>query len=80
MAPIVALKGPRQVGKTTILNQTIQALLDSGVPPSCIFRLQFDELPQLRKLSQPILELAWWYSNTILGKSFHKAASEAWER
>lgn len=76
MAPIVALKGPRQVGKTTILNQTIQALLDSGVQPACIFRIQFDELPQLRKLSQPILELAWWYSNTILGKSFHKAASE----
>lgn len=75
-APIIALKGPRQVGKTTILNQTIQALLDSGVPPSCILRLQFDELPELRKLSQPILDIAWWYSDTILGKSFHKAASE----
>ena len=76
MAPIIALKGPRQVGKTTILNQIIQALLDRGVPPLCIFRLQFDELPQIRKLSQPILDLAWWYSDTILGKSFHKAASE----
>lgn len=76
MAPIVALKGSRQVGKTTILNQTIQALPDSGIPPACIFRIQFDKLPPLRKLSQPILELAWWYSNTILRKSFHKAASE----
>src|SRR5216683_5875054 len=46
LAPITVLRGPRQVGKTTILNQTIQSLLDEGISPERIFRVQFDELPR----------------------------------
>ena len=45
LAPVTVLRGPRQVGKTTLLNQSIQELLDNGVAPTRIFRLQFDELP-----------------------------------
>ena len=56
LAPVTVLRGPRQIGKTTLLNQTIQALLDAGVAPQCIFRVQFDELPQLKSVSEPILD------------------------
>ncbi|MEX2116151.1 MAG: AAA family ATPase [Bacteroidota bacterium] len=74
--PVTVLRGPRQIGKTTLLNQVINHLLDEGVSPDCIFRVQFDELPELMKLSQPILDLTQWYSETILKSSFNKAASE----
>ncbi len=72
--PVTVLRGPRQIGKTTLLNQVINQLLDEGVPPECIFRVQFDELPELMRLSQPILDLTQWYSETILKTSLNKAA------
>ncbi len=74
-APITVLRGPRQIGKTTLLNQVIDHLLDEGVQPDCIFRVQFDELPEMMNLSQPILDLTQWYSDTMLKTSLNKAAS-----
>lgn len=74
MTPVTVLRGPRQVGKTTLLNQVIHALLDEGVAPKRIFRLQFDDLPQLRNLSEPILALIRWYADTVLGKTLNQAA------
>ena len=74
--PVTVLRGPRQIGKTTLLNQVINQLLDEGVRPESIFRLQFDELPELMRLSQPILDLTQWYSQTILKISLNKAAWE----
>lgn len=38
----VVVIGPRRVGKTVMLMQAIQALLDDGVPGSCIFYAQLD--------------------------------------
>lgn len=76
LAPITVLRGPRQVGKTTILNQTIQALIDAGVKAERIFRVQFDELPRLKELKEPILELSRWYAENVLKKSLNRAASE----
>lgn len=38
----IMLSGPRQVGKTTLLLQAIQKLLDSGVPPANILYATFD--------------------------------------
>lgn len=76
MTPVTVLRGPRQIGKTTLLNQTIQALLDEGVSANRIFRVQFDELPQLKRLEEPILELSRWFAQTIMGKTFNRAASE----
>lgn len=76
LAPATVLRGPRQIGKTTLLNQTIDALVDEGVAPRRIFRLQFDELPQLKKVTEPILELSRWFAQAILGKSFNKAATD----
>jgi hypothetical protein len=76
MTKVTVLRGPRQIGKTTLLNQVIEDLLKSGVVPHRIFRVQFDELPELRRLTQPILDLPWWYSEHVLGRSFHRAAAK----
>jgi len=51
VAPVVVLRGPRQVGKTTILEQMINHLIEErGVSPSRLLRVQFDELQGLRSL------------------------------
>jgi predicted AAA+ superfamily ATPase len=78
LAPVTVLRGPRQIGKTTLLNQTIEALIAEGVGARRIFRVQFDELPELKpkRLSEPILELTRWYAQAILGKSLNQAAQD----
>ena len=76
LTPATVLRGPRQVGKTTLLNQVIEALLDEGVAPQRIFRVQFDELPTLRGVTEPILELTRWYATTVLKKSLNRAAHD----
>ncbi len=75
LSPAVILRGPRQIGKTTLLIQVIHALLDEGVSSKRIFRVQFDDLTALIKLKgDSILDLARWYSEQILGKTLNKAA------
>lgn len=74
LAPVVVLRGPRQVGKTTLVNQVIDALLDDGVAPQRIFRVQFDDLPQLQRLETPILDLAAWFADHVLGQSINAFA------
>ena len=53
VAPISVVRGPRQIGKTTLQLQIIDALLKRGVTPTRIFRVQFDDLPTLKGRSQP---------------------------
>ena len=76
LAKVTVLSGPRQVGKSTLVLQMIQTLLDEGVPPAHIFYVQFDELPEIRKLQEPILRLSDWFEQTILCKTFNQAAQE----
>ena len=76
LTPATVLRGPRQVGKTTLLNQVINTLLAQGVVGRRIFRVQFDELPALRNVTEPILELARWYAATVLQKSFNQSARD----
>ena len=76
LAPIVAVRGPRQVGKTTAQLHVLQDLLDSGVPPQCILRVQFDEIADLGTLSDPILRIADWYEQEILGQTLNGAARQ----
>lgn len=76
LAPATVLRGPRQIGKTTLLAQVIDQLLSEGVDPKRIIRLQFDELPELKKLSQPILDIVYWYADQILGETLTQAASK----
>lgn len=74
-SPAVVLSGPRRVGKTTLLLQVIQELIDRGVDPSRIFRVQFDDLPEIRKLESPLLTLSQWFEQAVLGSTFNRAAN-----
>jgi predicted AAA+ superfamily ATPase len=74
MAPIVALRGPRQVGKTTLMQQIIQQLLDEGIPPHHILRVQFDDLPTFTALQEPILGISYWFEQHILGQPLNTIA------
>ena len=67
LTPVVAVWGPRQVGKTTIQEQLIEELLKlGGVKPDRIFRVQFDDVPLLGSYNQPILGLVRWFEENIL--------------
>ena len=75
LAPVTVLRGPRQVGKTTLQLQLVEHLLgERGVQPKYILRIQFDEIPSLKELKEPILSIARWFENRILGMSFNQAA------
>lgn len=43
LAPVLVLRGSRQVGKSTLQNQVIDELLRQGVDPRRILRVQFDD-------------------------------------
>jgi predicted AAA+ superfamily ATPase len=66
LAPIVVLRGPRQVGKSTLQNQVIADLLARGIAPLRILRVQFDDLKPLHRREQPILEIVFWFADHIL--------------
>jgi predicted AAA+ superfamily ATPase len=75
VAPAIVLRGARQVGKTTLLEQTIQFLLtERRVDPKRILRVQFDELPPLTSLETPVLSIVRWYQNRVLGRTLNQAA------
>jgi predicted AAA+ superfamily ATPase len=52
----------------------IQRLLDRGVAPLSILRLQCDDLPTLKALHEPVLTIVRWYEATILRRSLNAAA------
>ncbi len=62
----VVLRGPRRVGKTVLLRQTILALLEKGVEPKKILYVAFDELPSLRGIDEPVLAICRWYEKEVL--------------
>lgn len=76
IAPINVVRGPRQIGKTTLQLQIIDALLNQGIQAARIFRVQFDDLPTLkdRKLKEPILGLVEWFENSVLKSTLNAAA------
>ncbi len=75
VAPIVAVPGPRQVGKTTIQEQAIEELLKlRGVNPARVFRVQFDDVPSLRSFRQPILALVRWFETNVVRGSINALA------
>jgi predicted AAA+ superfamily ATPase len=75
LAPVTVLRGPRQVGKTTLQEHIIDYLLyTESINPIRIFRVQFDEIPSLKGLKDPILSLCIWFQNKILGGSFNEWA------
>jgi uncharacterized protein len=52
------LSGPRQVGKTTLLLQAIQKLIDSGIPPANILYVTFDH-PVCKLAGLEVVLEAW---------------------
>jgi predicted AAA+ superfamily ATPase len=75
LAPAVLLRGARQVGKTTLQEQVIRYLLEErGVEPKRILRVQFDEIPSLAGLREPILAIVRWFENRILGVTLNESA------
>lgn len=74
VAPVVVVRGPRQVGKTTAQFQIIQDLLDEGVHPRCILRVQFDDLETLARLKEPILRITDWFERRIAPRRFNALA------
>lgn len=76
LAPIVVVRGPRQIGKTTAQLQLLSDLLAQGISPRNIFRVQCDELAELMKLSEPILRLVDWYEKAVLRKRLNQAAQD----
>lgn len=77
LAPIVVVRGPRQIGKTTAQLQIISDLLASGISPDRILRLQFDDLPEIGNVSEPILRIVEWYEKVVLKKSLNDSAHVA---
>jgi hypothetical protein len=74
MTPAVVLRGPRRVGKTVLLRQIMEKLLDNGVAPRQILYVPFDELPSLGGLMDPVLAIARWFESEVLGESFNQSA------
>ncbi len=74
IAPIVAVRGPRQVGKTTAQFQIIEDLLEEGVSPKNILRVPFDELASLQKIEEPVLKITDWFEQNITIDRFNTLA------
>ncbi len=75
LSPVTVLRGPRQVGKTTLQEHIIDHLLhQERVSPKRIFRVQFDEIPSLKGWNDPILSLCRWFESRILGGTFNEWA------
>ena len=79
LAPVVALRGPRQIGKTTAQLHLIADLLAEGVEPARILHAQFDDLVELTgftDLVSPLLRVVEWYEHAVLGVSLNRAAHD----
>ena len=71
--PILALSGPRQVGKTTLMFQLISHLISTGVPPEHILYVTFD-LPGLSLVSNdPLNDSVRVYEEQVLRTAFREA-------
>lgn len=84
LAPIVAVRGSRRVGKSVLQMQLVEELLLAGksdatrtsVEPSRILSVQFDDAPALGGLSMPIQSIVEWFEKHVLGKTLNEAAKE----
>jgi predicted AAA+ superfamily ATPase len=54
----------------------MERLIATGIPPLSILYVAFDEIGSLEKLHDPILIIARWFEDTILGKTFNENARE----
>lgn len=77
LAPVTVLRGPRQVGKTTLQEQIIDHMIRvERIDPKRILRVQFDEIQSLSGIRDPILAIGHWYENRVLGQTFNESAHD----
>lgn len=79
LTPVILLRGPRRVGKTTLQDQAITHLIETGAAkPNEVMHVQFDDLPDwrsFRKFSKsPILDIAYWFEEKVLKTPFNTLA------
>ncbi len=73
ITPAAVLRGPRRVGKTVLLRQIIESLLNDRVAPKRILYSPFDELPSMHGIQEPVLAIARWFEQQVLKRSFNEA-------
>ncbi len=76
ITPIVAVPGPRGVGKTTMQLQIISDLLDEGVPPHHIIRVPLDQVTITEYMLDPILRTTVWIQHNITPATFNALAHQ----
>jgi len=69
--PFLGLRGPRQVGKSTIMEQLIQTLIYEKrlVEPKQVLRVQFD-IPGMQ-LNNPIMTIVRWFEESVAKDTFN---------
>jgi len=75
LTPAVVLRGPRRVGKTVLMRQLLEQLLADGTKPEQILYVPFDEIESLHKLHDPVLTIARWFEQRVLGRRFNEIAA-----
>ena len=73
ITPIVAVPGPRGVGKTTMQLQIIHDLLAEGIPPHHIAHIRFDRLTTSADMLNPILRITAWIERNITPRHLQTA-------
>ena len=76
IAPIVAVRGPRQVGKTTAQFQIIVDLLEEGILPTSILWVPFDELKSWDGISSLIFRICDWFEVEVAKNRFNMLARD----
>lgn len=74
LAPIVVVRGPRQIGKTTAQLHFVEDMLRAGLGGRYILRVQFDDLRETADFDSPILRIIDWFERTILDCTLNEAA------
>jgi hypothetical protein len=75
LAPITIVRGSRQIGKTTACLQVISDLLEKGIAPERILRVQFDDIESFRFGKDPVLRIVEWYEQNILRSTLNNKAA-----
>ena len=76
IASIVAVRGPRQVGKTTAQFQIIVDLLEEGILPTSILWVPFDELKSWDGISSLIFRICDWFEVEVAKNRFNMLARD----
>jgi predicted AAA+ superfamily ATPase len=67
---VTAIIGARQVGKTTLIKQLIEHLLDGGIPPKHILYILGDSVDMNLVTDKPIQDVLESYQNYFLKRTF----------